>query len=207
MKPSCLWLIAFCAPPCLWDETHQILSSRMRSDSNYKTSLGKAWVQAAAEATTMGLCGSSHIWPACCQHITFQIHKRCSFVGLADAPPLHLSSIAQCLGECREAAAELPVQHPIQILFSQQQQSLWEARVEVIFCGCYMAASSPSGSDVSQPLGSRQLFCYCDRSEIFAFSSSLIWLTQGNHSKCIVPSLDPSEVSDMAPVDLSGTMI
>lgn len=84
----------------------------------------------------------------------FQIHKRCSFVGLADASPLHLSSTAQCLGGWREAAAELPVQHPIQSLFSQQQRSLWEAGVEVIFCGCYMAASSPSGSDVSQPLGS-----------------------------------------------------
>lgn len=59
-----------------------------------------------------------------------------------------------------------------------------------------------------QPATRDQPSCYCDRSVIFCFlffSSSLICLIQGNHCKCTVPSPDPTEVSDTAPVDLSGT--
>lgn len=104
--------------------THQLLSSRMKSDSDCKTSLGKL--------------SASSCWSQ-------KKKKKCSVWQSID--------LACSLGECREAVAELPVQCPIQILFSQQQQNLQDSRVEALFCGCYMATSSPSGSDVSQPQG------------------------------------------------------
>lgn len=175
----------------------------MKSDSDCKTSLGEL---------SASSCWSHKKWDCMAYRsglhiVNIQIHKWCSFVGLAGAPLLWLSSTSRFLGECREAVAELPVQYPTQILFSQQQQNLQDTRVEALFCGCYMATSSPSGSDVSQPQGISPLATVIKVWSSVFFSSSLICLIQGNHCKCTVPSPDPTEVSDTAPVDLSGTMI
>lgn len=106
-----------------------------------------------------------HIWDCAAVHRSglhivntspFQTHKQCSFVALDDAPPLPLSSRAQCIGECREANAEL-----LCSLFTGLSRSCfpinsWVCRRQkwrLSSVGCYAAASSPSGSDVSKPQG------------------------------------------------------
>lgn len=83
------------------------LWSRMQSDSDYKTHLGRPRVQ--AEATQTGLWAVHRSGQYIVNTSPFKTHKQCSFIGLADAPPLPLSSRAQgnagrwrqsCCGPC-----------------------------------------------------------------------------------------------------------
>lgn len=133
----------------------------------------------------------------------FQTHKRCSFFGLADAPPLPVSSRAQCIGGMQGGSfppCSLPYPDPV---FPSAAESigdkdggshLWDVTLQ-------------QHRHRAQVSASRLALLLLQQERDLCFSGSLICFIQGNHSKCTVPSPDPTEFSDTAPVDLDGTGI
>lgn len=85
---------------------------------------------------------------------------------------------------------------PIHILFSHRQQSAGGKGGGSLLCGVTLL-HHPHQAQMSASHKGLALL-------ILIFSSSSLRFIHGNHSKCTVPSPDPTEVSDGAPVDPSG---
>lgn len=97
-----------------------------------------------------------------------QTHEQCSFVGLADAPPLPLSSRAQRAAECREATAEL-----LCSLNTSLSRSCFPIKSAVcrrldwrLFCGVLHCCIIPIRLRCQRTTRDRH-FCYCDKSVTF----------------------------------------
>lgn len=138
----------------------------------------------------------------------FWTHKRCSFVGLANAPPLSPSSRAQYVGECGRqmqscfAPCSPPYTDPV---FPSTAESAGGKTGGCLLWGVMLPHRPHQAQMSASHTGSALLLLWqeCD----LCFSGSSICFIQGNQSKCLVPSPDPSEVSDAGPVHLSGTRI
>lgn len=110
--------IKSCHPECIWQWLPNLL--------------GRLWVQAAAKAAQVGLRGNPHSDLPTDNTSPFPPHKRCPFVGLAEATPVpSLAELRVQGGKCRAAFLLVTALSTSCFPIGSSRQ---EARVEALCC-------------------------------------------------------------------------